>query len=335
MGNSKSLPRLCIDTRGARAYASQGVIAEELVNFLVSETSADDEVETVLLSHPSQEFQAKSFPRFDTRRRIGASPLYRFWEKNFIRNAELELFHRFRPLDELGCFSAAKTLTTVCPAHTSKKVSSTLGQAPNQHFIVPSEHDRALLIKEGGALDENISVIRPSIRKSVRDTHFSLEHQPSTILFITGDKNEGLNYSRMGKVIGERFPNLNRKFISLSDEKSVSPPSWTKLLSKTKACFYLSARSCDWPTLALEAFFWGIPTIFQDKHPTLSELIPNSRLELSRFLIDEITDKEIAEDLAVARKKLEAAGCFEPERMAKEFKRLQLELAKEETHLTI
>ena len=50
----------------------------------------------------------------------------------------------------------------------------------------------------------------------------------------------------------------------------LSPLAWLKLLQHTKVCVYLASKPFDWPTLALESIFWGIPTLFSDEHIALS-----------------------------------------------------------------
>ena len=74
-------PRLCIDGRAAKEFAAAGIVAQEVIDQLVSSQGEQGELacdwvekkRTVLLSHPDQIFSGQ-LRRFDTKMTIGLSP---------------------------------------------------------------------------------------------------------------------------------------------------------------------------------------------------------------------------------------------------------------------
>ena len=124
--------RLCIDGRAAMECASQGAIAKELIDQLVSAQVESDENSPVLLSHPEQHFDGE-FERFDTRKKIGHTFFYSAWEKNFLETANIDAFHRIRPIDRILGHHPCPTVTTLLPP--KRKLPSTSAQLKKLHFF--------------------------------------------------------------------------------------------------------------------------------------------------------------------------------------------------------
>jgi len=329
---STHTPRLCIDGRAAAEFPSRALIAQELIDQLVAaggegqETSSDwiDKQRTVLLSHPGQIFSGQ-LRRFETKRRIGLSPLYWFWEKQFVKKANISVFHRFRPADRLGPSHNLPTLTTVLPGGSPRR--SRAGKQKNHRFVVPSELDAKVLETRFKVSRDRIEIAAPSVRRYVHFTELPKDNMPGTVLFLVGSRSEKTNYKKLIPLIGNRFPNLRQKVIPLSRKHVFSPVKWMETLARTKYCFYLTDRAFDWPTLALEAFYWNIPCIYLGSHAALSEMISISSLELSRFLVNQPDPSALSIACHSARQQLENRGAFDALAMAKQFNRYYETLA--------
>ncbi len=320
-------PRLCIDGRAAQEYPSRALIAQELIDQLVAasgegvEVSSDwiDKQRTVLLSHPGQAFSGQ-LRRFDTKRKIGLSPLYWFWEKQFVKRANISVFHRFRPADRLGPAHDLPTLTTVLPGRTGMKSSA--GKKKNHQFVVPSEKDAKVLEKRFKVTRDRTHIAAPSVRRYVHFSQLAKDNMPGTILFLVGSRSEKTNFKKLITWIGNQFPNLRSKVIPLTRKNAFTPLKWMETLAQTKYCFYLTDRAFDWPTLALEAFYWNIPCVYLGSHAALSEMISISSLELSRFLINQPDATALTVACHSARQQLESRGAFEQFALAKQFNKV-------------
>jgi len=316
-------PRLCIDGRAASDFASRGMMAQEVIDQLVSaqgepnlENEWVDRQRTVLLSHPGQIFSGQ-LKRFETRRKIGRSPLYWLWEKNFVKSSNISVLHRFVPADRIGRLHQCPTITTVLPAETNGLVRFPAPRKEGQAFVVPSEGDKKTLEKKYRIVEEQMFVVRPSVRRYVHFTQIPQATSEGLVLLLVGDRFEKTQLKKLERIVSTRYPALTRKKISLKNTEEFAPTRWVKTLQETKLCFYLTDASFDWPTLALESIYWGIPTIFMDGHAALSELLPQSGLSLSRYLIEHLDFSGLALELTKAQDALAQQGRFEPLALAK------------------
>lgn len=313
-------PRLCIDGRAAAEFANYGLMAQELIDQLVSSQGEEqssswmERQQTVLLSHPGQVF-AGQLRRFNTERKIGTSPFYWAWEKNFVKSAQLGAFHRFRPANgvspRLGCF----TVTTLFPP---QRGFFPLFARPREHFVVPSNHDRKVIQKKYRLPESWIHVVHPCARRYV---HFSDPpvKEAGWILFLMGNHKESIDLKKLRRVLTHQYPKLRHKFIKLHKGSCLTSVDWLRCLGQTQLCVYLTEALCDWPFLALEALYFGIPTIFLDGHSALKECLPDSPLRLSRFLVEQPKASEVIRWVKEARGVLESVGCFAPLGLAKQY----------------
>jgi hypothetical protein len=317
-------PRLCIDGRATSQFAARGLIAQETIDELVSAQGEQgigsewiERQRTVLLSHPWQAFSGQ-LRRFDTRRRIGRSPFYGWWEKRFARRAHLSAFHRFRPADRLGPRLRLPTITTIFPA--TGKLPFYVSRQPEQWYVVPSTRDARLLKEKYSIPTEMVSVVRPGVRRYIHFSPAPSGVREGGILFLVGNSHaDGARLNETVDLVARRFPELPRVELAFSRKQDVSPMRWMKLLQNTRLFFYLTEKPFDWPTLALEALFWNIPTVFPDGHAALSELLPDSPLKLSRYLVD-LPGMDRLQLLAdEARAKLVGQGVFEPLSVARQY----------------
>ncbi len=201
-------PRLCIDSRTAVEMPQTGILAQELVDQLVAakeEQEASEWIQkqrTVLLSHPGQVFSGQ-LRRYETKRKVGTSPLYWLWEKEFVKTSGISFFHRFRAIDQMNVACAITTLTTVLPPQ--KRMPFFLTRRPNQYFCVPSEKDRVQLSEQYQIAVERIFLVRPTLRRFVHFQALAKTEKP-TALFLIGDRENKVQINRLLKVVKNRFP---------------------------------------------------------------------------------------------------------------------------------
>lgn len=320
-------PRLCIDGRlDKRSY--QGIVAEEIINQLVAcrgEPAASNEWvekgQTVLLAHPGQVFGGQ-WRRYNTKMPIGISPLYWAWERNFVKEASLTVFHKFRQSDRLGLELPCETVTTVLsPGSIPKAFQFT---STKQLFIVSSRKDRAFLSTNHRIPVENIKVIKPTIR---RFNFFSnppdLKSEGQILMLQDTD---GTYHDRLLKIIRGRFSSLPVKTIRTREARAFEPLQWMKLLEQTLFAFYLVTKPYDWATAALELLYWGIPVLFSDENGPLNELLPTSPLRLSSFLVDQPDLPTLRATARDASHQLEDGGVFTPLSFARQFSAVYSEL---------
>lgn len=313
-------PRLCIDGRSAAEYPARGILVQELIDQLVAalgeEKGPGEWVErqrTVLMSHPKQAF-AGQLRRFDTRRRIGGSPLYWIWEKHFAKTAQISAFHRFRPMNRLRPRLNLQTINTLLSQ--KGKLPGKIPVGVNDKFIVPSHQEAELLQTRYGVARHQITAMRPTVRRYV---HFAqgpvARTEKGYALFIGGNAGDG----RLEKLLGERFPNLVPKVLSLDGGEDFSPTAWLKWLERSSICFYLDKSPFDWGTLFLEAIYWRVPSIFVEDHAALSELLPEPGLRLKRFLVESPTLETLRAETEKARASLATKGVFDPLALAGQY----------------
>ncbi len=306
-------PRLCIDGRAAADFPGRALLAQELIDQLVAAQGEGkgpgewvEKQRTVLVTHPKQVF-AGQLRRFETRRRIGRSPLYWVWEQHFAKNAQISAFHRFRPIGRLRPKLTLQTINTLIGSPS--RLPRSLPVAINHRFVVPSRGDRAFLATRYHVTESRVSVVRPVIRRYV---HFSpgpaASAEKGHLLLLWGSR----IHPRLEKILGGRFPNLVVKSISLDAQMDFAPANWLQWLGKSSVCFYLDSSPFDWGTLFLESVYWRVPSIFDEKHAALAELLPNSALTLNRFLVDSPSLDALRLQTEASRAELASQGIFDP-----------------------
>ena len=323
------MPLLCIDTRAASELSSRGMIAQELVDQFASAQSQvgleQPQLEgqrTLMLAHPGQ-ILPDQLARFDTRMKLRRSPVHWFWERNFLKTTGIGAFHRFRPVDRLAPYPSCTSLTTLLPPR--KRLPFFLSHREKHTYVVPSTKEAKLLEKTYNVPQEQIAVIHPSVRRYVHYVDKPVTTSEGWILFLTGARGESPRQKRWVKVIAERFPELAIKIIRMKNT-DLSPLAWLKLLQHTKVCVYLASKPFDWPTLALESFFWGIPTLFSDEHNALSELLPQSPFSISHFLVDNPDLESLRKQVEGVWEKLSSEGVFKPDALAMQYGQLYRKL---------
>jgi hypothetical protein len=316
-------PRLCIDARAAAEYPEKALINQEVIDQLVAafgEQEASEWIEkrrTVLLSHPNQIFSGQ-LKRYDTRKKIGRGPLYWLWERNFVRNAHISVFHRFRPIDRVTPTHGLPSLTTVLPAR--KKLPFFLPTKGEHHYAVPSEADATTLEKQFQVPKEKIAIVTPSVRRYLTQMEIPKPSVEGQILILIGGQTPAPELARLRQVLSQRFVNLRHKLVYLHKQRDLTPATWLKWISQTQLCVYLADPAFDWGTLALEAIYCGVPTIFPDTHRVLGPALAKSPLTLSQFLIELADLPALKKATQAARQTLETNGTFQPLQMAKQYK---------------
>ena len=317
-------PRLCIDGRAAQEFKVRGMVAQEVIDDLVSaggEPEASEWIErrrTVLLTHPGQVFSGQ-LKRFDTRHKIGNSPFTWLWERTFTQNAELALFHRFRPLDKIGPGARCETLTTVLPP--SKGFPLFLPRKGNHRYVVPSRFDKKLLQKRYTLEDDQIIVMTPSIRRYVYHGP-SVTRTPEGMALVAVGKEEESKFKKLSAVLKTVYPTLKLHPLRLKGKVDIAPLAWAKLLSNSRVFFYLNAGVCDWATLASEDIYWNVPTVYLDENRALDELLPPSNLRLKSFLVNQPEISALERLTSTARQTLDELGIFQPLHAAKQYREI-------------
>jgi len=318
-------PRLCIDSRTAVELPQTGILAQELIDQLVAakeEQEASDWIQkqrTVLLSHPGQVFSGQ-LRRYETHRKVGTSPLYWLWEKEFVKTSGISFFHRFRAIDQMNVACAITTLTTVLPPQ--KRLPFFITRRPNQYFCVPSEKDRLQLHDNYQIATERVFVAHPTTRRFVHFQSLARTEKP-TSLFLVGDKDSKVQLPRLLKIVKSRFPQWEPLVIKLNKNKDAfNPKQWPSLLSNAQICFYLSSKPFDWGNLALESLFYGIPTLYLEEHRALNEMIPQSPLALNRFLIEQLDHEALILETEKILKQLKADHVFDPLALADQYREI-------------
>ncbi len=314
-------PRLCIDGRCDRRKHSS-LVAEEIVNQLVaSHGDAEagnewvDKGRTVLLAHPDQVFEGQ-WRRYNTKMHVGISPIYWAWERNFVQEASLTVFQKFRSSDRLGLGLPCTSLTTVLSPGSIPKAFQ--WASTRQVFVVPSHQDRTELSNDKKIPVDQIHVIHPTIRRYCHFAETPDLKSEGQILVI----HDGRSRYRQAltSILNDRFPSRPIRVISAKNRAEFEPPVWLDTLRQTLFAFYLVETPFDWATAALETIYWGIPTFFQNEHGPLNELLPSSPLRLSQFLIDQPDISTLKGIATSAYQTLEECGVFEPLAYARQFK---------------
>lgn len=315
-------PKICIDGRAAVEFSPQGWIAQEVIDQLVSaqgEPEASELLEkkrAVLLSHPGQVF-AGQIKRFDTKKRIGSSFLYWAWEKNFVETSGIGAFHRFRPVDRLEPHHAVPTITTVLPA--LRRFAFVRPPKGRNHFVVPSRSDSTKLQTHYRIAEEHISVVTPTIRRFVHYVDSFRPIRDGWILIVT---DRAQPEKKLLKILEDRFPRLGKKVLNNKEAAGLNPAQWLKLLQNTSIFFYLNQKPFDWPFLFLEALQLRVPAIYTRKHPTLSELVPSSALELSQYLTELWDAEQLLKETDRLVDALDEKGVFQPLGMARGYQKV-------------
>lgn len=311
-------PRLCIDTRVRTSLG--GLVAEEVVNSLVSANGDEgasspwlEKSRTVLLSNPNQVFSGQ-LKKHETKLGVAWSPLHILWERHFEKNAAISAIHRFRPVDKLTS-SQVPTITTVLSP--KKALPLFVSRRRNHHYVVPSEGDLKILEKNYRVSRDHLTVVRPGPRRYVHFTDPVTFPDEGGILLVWDGKK---SLEKLQHVLSLRYRHFPIKVLSLDKKSPFTPAMWTKHLGSSKLCLYLVSEPFDWAMLALEAFYFRIPTIFSDDNSTLTELLPHSALALSRFLIDQPELADIRKATDGAHAELEGKGIFDPLATARQYR---------------
>lgn len=315
--------RLCIDGRIASEAPGRGLIAQEVIDQLVSgrgegeaSTPWIEKHRTVLLSHPHQVFSGQ-LKRHDTAKNTPSGILSYFWERRFLQTAEISAFHRFRPIDRLKPTPRCATVTTLLPA--TQSLPFFLSRRTNQFYVVPSQADRKILTKNYQVDSDQVFVHTPTIRRALSFIEKPSVGDEEYLLVILGDKDGRERFKKIRHILKDRFSHLKFKVLNLGDRETLHMTTWAKLLANTKLCLYLQSQEFDWATLALESLYFGVPTLITDTHPTLNELLPHTHLRLSQFLLDMPEIAELRLKSQTARVQLDAAGAFDPFGLAKQY----------------
>ena len=316
--------RICIDSRLAEESPAHGIQAQELIDQLVASQGEPRNIggewmrrrRTVLMTHPKQLFSGGDLKRFNTRRKIGTSPLYRLWESHFVKTAGITGFHRFRTVDHVVPRKEIAALTTLLPGKDLTKLSK-LNDARSR-YVVPSVADKGRLIEAG--VKNVITVIKPGVRRFVH--HTPLLKTPRTeraLVLVFGSTKEERKFADAASLIESFHPNLEVTRINLEKAKTeVAPGSWGRLMHEAALVGYLTEAPFDWGTLALESIYLGIPTVFADQHSALSErLLPNS-LQLSNYL-QTGRFSELKTNTLFAKSHLEKQNIFFPLELARQY----------------
>lgn len=318
-------PRLCIDSRTAQEMPQTGFLAQELIDQLVAANGEQEASEwiqknrTVLLSHPGQVFSGQ-LRKYETKRKVGNSPFYWLWEKEFVKTAGLSSFHRFRAIDQINAACAITTLTTVLPPR--RKLPFFITRRPNQFFCVPSLKDKNLLSSQFEISPERIFISKPSIRRFLHFHHLErreLSKRPLA-LFIVDSQTDKSKVAKLSRVVKTRFPKWETKTLSLKNKEQFSPQSWKEILLETQACFYLCEKPFDWGSLALECLFYKIPTVFSEENSCLQEILSPLGIPLTRFLIEQPDEESLIKNAEVVHNHLDECGVFDPLGMAHQYR---------------
>lgn len=299
-------------------------MAQELIDQLVAANGEEEASEwiqkhrTVLLSHPGQVFSGQ-LRRYETKRKVGTSPLYWLWEKEFVKSAGISFFHRFRAIDQMNVACVIMTLTTVLPP--KRKLPFFITRRPNQYFCVPSEKDLEFLHVKYQIAKERIFVARPAVRRLVHFQELQKPEKPIA-LFLISEKENREQLDRLRRVVKSRFPHLEHKVIVMKNKDGLNPKTWISLLSNTQICFYLTPKPFDWGTLALESLFYKIPTVFNEENAGLREILPHTGLTLNRFLIEQTEMDSLEKETLRAWNDLKHSGAFEPLALAKRYREI-------------
>ncbi|MFM8269921.1 MAG: hypothetical protein ACKN9V_07000, partial [Pseudomonadota bacterium] len=70
----------------------------------------------------------------------------------------------------------------------------------------------------------------------------------------------------------------------------------------------------------LETLFYKIPTIFNEENGSLRELLPQSALTLTRFLVEQPEQDGLLRETETAWEKLQRIGAFEPLSLAHQYR---------------
>lgn len=326
-------PRLCIDSRTALELPQTGTIAQELIDQLVAANGEEEASEwiqkqrTVLLSHPGQVFTGQ-LRRYETKRKVGSSPLYWWWEKEFVKMAGISFFHRFRAMDQMNAACSVSTLTTVLPP--KKKLPFFLSRKSNQYFCVPSQADKTLLEQRYLIAQERIFVARPATRRLVH--YHELNEGKKETAIVVFDRKEELKLKKLLRVLKQRFPKWKIKMIPIRNKESLNPAVWLEALSQAPICFYLCSQPFDWGTLALESIFYKVPTVFVEENKSLSEILPQSGLTLTRFLLESPDLLDILAATEKARNDLKEMRLLDPLAIAGQYRDIYRQIAPDLTH---
>lgn len=317
-------PRLCIDGRSASELASLDFVCSELISQLVAgvgesqgSSSWFEKSRAVILAHDEQVF-AGSLRRYDTKAKVGKGIFRTAWEKNFVKKANISAYHRFRSIERLTQLEGIPTVTTLLPSNPLELLP--LNKSKDQ-FVVPCEKDRYLLEKFFGVSADKIHVVTPTVRRFFQFDHpipFKTRHR----CVVIGTHKE---MRRQEKTIAElliQFPQLEYSAVHLSNHAPLEASTWHSFLSEASVVVYLESRAFDGATLALEALFVGVPTLFSERHNALTELVDIPEFQIEKYLETPLTIAALKQKVPKLRERLFEKGIFEPFSLAEQYSKI-------------
>ncbi len=309
---------LCVDSRATVDLGGRALVAQELVEGLGNHLFPQEG--PLVLAHPQQELDAP-FRKALTKKTIGNSWFKLGWERKFLQNNQIEWFHRFLPLDKVNSSSTCSLVTTLLPP--LYKEPFFLSRRNKHHFVVPSHADVLWLQKAYGVPSDQITQIAPAPRHTVIAPGFMPTGERGVVVIRDGRKD---GFEKHAAVIRRCFPQTRVLTLDLRDAEATQPQRWRRTLENALACFYLVERPLDWVTLAIEAIYWNIPTVYADANQSLRELIPDTRLQLHSYLADPPALNALETATRQARALLETNGVLAPDAQALAYRDLYLRL---------
>jgi hypothetical protein len=289
-------------------------LTREAIEQLAAEESGEGRGS--LITYPDQYFVG-DWRRWETRRRPSGGPFHWLQERKLWRRSTPPALHRFRPVDRLAPFPDMPALTTLLPAR--RRLPFFISHRPRHLYVVPSLADAEGLRQTYGLPSDRVAVVRPGARRYLHAFPTPAFLPEGFALFLVGRRRDRRRQRRLLRILSERLPDLPSRIIPLEERHDFSPGAWLRLLARTRALFYLVPDPFDWPVLALESCFYGLPTVFSDENAALSELLPGSPLRLSRFLVEGTSLSSLARSAREAKDILTARGVFEPQGQARQY----------------
>lgn len=312
------LPPLCIDARAASDLSYRGIASQEHLDLLLKEPPPEN-TPLVVIAHPEQAFQG-AVARWNTNREMSRNAFAALWERGFVGARGAAAYHSFRAIDQPRPRLAWPSVTTWVPA--SAGLPARVAVHDNEWSVVPAEGDARVLRERYEFDPRRIEIIRPTVRSFFAETAAPRTIPEASLTFLCGARTDSEETQRIVELMSARFPQLGARTIFLKEKNDFSPAAWARQLASTRLLVYLTHRPFDWPVLALEALAWNIPVVYPDRHSALDELLPQSPLKLSRFLVELPTPAAMKDMAATARQALVDNGSLDPQSSARAYRDL-------------
>ncbi len=283
-------PRLCVDARVSPRWGQAGHEVGEFVDEMAAFHGEEESVwvnrhRTVFLTLPRQVFTGP-WKRYNTRVGPTGWALSQAWERQWLRRAPVSFFHRFRPFGFAAEKLTKPVLTTWLPSHQLPLSPKIRAGAWEQH-VVPSMTDKAWFLTHAeGVIASSVHVVTPGPRRFLTFHRAKKSPSPHTLLVVSEDRKPSLRIKKAADVWISERAHRDVVFISLKDTGATAPQAWIALLANAELMAYEVTRPLDSGMLAWEAFSWGIPVLFSDKHATLAETNRSPLWSLESFLND-------------------------------------------------